>query len=46
MIEQHTDDIAVITGTLTHNKCIEFLWRDVHRCVEVVFADTFRELEE
>ena len=46
MIEQHTDDSAVITGSSTHNERIECLWCDVHRCVGVVFADTFRELEE
>ena len=46
MIEQHADDSAIITGSSTHNERIERLWRDVHRCVGVVFADTFRELEE
>ena len=45
MIEQHSDDSAVITGASTHNERIERLWRDVHRCVGVVFADKFRELE-
>ena len=42
----HTSfDSAVITGASTHNECIERPWCNVHRCVEVVFADTFRELE-
>ena len=45
MIEQYSDDSAVITGASTHNERIERLWRDVHRCVGVVFADKFRELE-
>ena len=39
MIEQHTDDSAVITGASTHSEHIERLWRDVYRCVGVVFAD-------
>ena len=46
MIEQHTENSAVITGATTHNKCIERLWRDFTRCVGIVFADIFRELEE
>ena len=46
MIEQHSSNEAVITGSSTHNERIERLWRDVYRCVGVLFADTFRELEE
>ena len=46
MIEQHTDDSAVITGASTHNERIERLWHDVTRCAGIVFADIFRELEE
>ena len=46
MVEQHHSANAVITGSSTHNERIERLWRDVHRCVGVVFADTFRKLEE
>ena len=46
MIEQHNSTNAVITGSSTHNERVERLWRDYHRCVGVVFADTFRQLEE
>lgn len=45
MIEQHANNSAVITGASTHNQRIERMWRDVHRCVAVLFADTFRMLE-
>ena len=46
MIEQHVNESAVTTGSSTHNKRIERLWRDVTRCVSVLFADTFRKLED
>lgn len=46
MIEQHSCMSAVITGSSTHNERIERLWRDVYRCVGVLFADTFRQLED
>lgn len=46
MVEQHASESAVITGASTHNERIERLWRDVYRCVGVLFADTFRKLEE
>ena len=45
MIEQHSNNAAVITGVLTHNQRIERMWQDVHRCVSVLFAETFRMLE-
>ena len=32
-------------GSSTHNERSERLWRDVHRCVAVLFADLFREME-
>lgn len=32
---------CVITGSSTHNERIERLWRDVHRSVVRVFAETF-----
>ena len=46
MIEQHASEAAVITGSSTHNERIERLWRDVHRCVSILFADTFHAMEE
>lgn len=47
MEEQHANESAVTTGSSTHNQRnqrIERLWRDVYRCVGVLFADTFRLL--
>lgn len=46
MVEQHATTSAVLTGSSTHNERIERLWRDVYRCVGVVFHDCFRQLEE
>ena len=46
MVEQHGSSSSVITGSSTHNERIERLWRDVFRCVGVLFYDTFRHLEE
>lgn len=46
MVEQHSSDSAVITGSSTHNERIERLWRDYFRCIGVNFYDTFRMLEE
>ncbi len=46
MVEQHSSTSAVITGSSTHNERIERLWRDVFRCVGVLFYNTFRKLEE
>ena len=40
MVEEHNSTAAVITGSSTHNECIERLWRDVYRCVAVLFHDT------
>lgn len=45
MIEQHSSNTAVITGSSTHNERIERLWRDVHRCVGSLFYSTFKDLE-
>ena len=45
MIAQYGDDRAVITGSSTHNKRIERLWRDVFRCVTKLLCDTFYALE-
>ena len=50
IVEQHTSNSAVITGSSTHNERIERLWRDVMRCVMRcvigVYYDTFKSLEE
>jgi hypothetical protein len=46
IVEQHTSNSAVITGSSTHNERIERLWRDVMRCVMEVYYDTFKSLEE
>ena len=46
MVEQHGGSSSVITCSSTHNERIERLWRDVFRCVGVLFYDTFRHLEE
>ena len=45
MFEQHLSESAVVVGSSTHNERIERLWRDVHRCVAVLYADIFREME-
>ena len=46
MVEEHSSDFAVITGSSTHNQCIERMWRDYFRSVGVHFSDTFRMLED
>ena len=46
MIQQHSSERAVLTGSSTHNERIERLWRDVTRSVGSVFINTFRRLEE
>ena len=46
MIVAHNGDTSrVITGSSTHNECIEWLWHDVHRSVTTGYADTFHSLE-
>ena len=45
MFEQCNSQSAVLVGSSTHNERIERLWRDVYRCVGVLFADLFREME-
>lgn len=45
MVEQHNSRNAVLVGSSTHNQRIERLWRDVFRCVGIVFYDLFTELE-
>ena len=46
MIEEHVSDRAVIVGSSTHNERVERLWRDVFRCVAIIFYSTFKQLEE
>ena len=46
MVEQHSSRTAVITGASTHNQRIERLWRDVYRCVGVIFYEIFYQLED
>ena len=45
MMEAHSSDKCIITGSSTHNERIERLWRDVHRSVLVTFANEFHQLE-
>ena len=45
MFEEHNSQSAVLVGSSTHNERIGRLWRDVYRCVGVLFADLFREVE-
>ncbi len=46
MIASHNYDYsAVLTGSSVHNERIERLWRDVHRCVGITYANIFRSLE-
>lgn len=44
MIEQHSNQSAVITGSSTHNERIERLWRDVYRSVRVLFRETLKKV--
>lgn len=37
---------SVITGSSTHNKRIERLWRDIFRCILSVFYQLFYYLED
>ena len=45
MILNHNDYSCVFTGSSVHNERIERLWRDVHKCIVSIFADTFMSLE-
>ena len=45
MFEEHNSQLAVLVGSSTHNERIEGLWREVYRCVGVLFADLFRKVE-
>ena len=46
MIQEHSSHSAVVTGSSTHNERIERLWRDVCRCVGVIFHNLFRTMED
>ena len=46
MLEQHRSESAVLVGASTHNQRIERMWRDVYRCIGVLYADLFREMED
>ena len=46
MIAQHGDERVVITGSSPHNQRIERLWRDVFRCVGILFYDVLYALEQ
>lgn len=46
MTDQHHSESAVLVGSSTHNERIERLWRDVHRCVVILYADLFRRMED
>ncbi len=37
---------SIITGSSTHNQRIERFWRDLHRCVTVLFYRLFYHLEQ
>ena len=46
MIASHENDTAsVVTGSSVHNERVERLWRDVHRCELITFAEIFQNLE-
>ena len=45
MVDQHASTSCVVTGSSTHNERIERLWRDVFRCVGILFYETFQTLE-
>ena len=45
MLENHGTGSSVLVGSSTHNQRIERLWRDVFRCVSVMFHTMFTQLE-
>ena len=47
MIEHRgADRHSMITGSSTHNQCIERLWRDMHKSVTVLFYKLFYFMEQ
>ena len=46
MVQEHSSHSAIVTGSSTHNERIERLWRDVYRCVGVIFHNLFRTMED
>ena len=44
--QHHSSSLAVLTGASTHNERIQRLWRDVYRCVCVLFNDLFRAMKD
>ena len=45
MVEYHGSTSAVVTGSSTHNECIERQWHDVHRSVTMLFYNSFYKLK-
>ena len=46
MVQGYSSHSAIVTGSSTHNERIERLWRDVYRCVGVIFHNLFRTMED
>ena len=45
MLEHHYSQAAVLVSSSIHNEQIENLWSDVYRCVGILFAELFCEME-
>ena len=46
MINHHSNESCVITGSSVHNERIERLWRDISRSVIIPFKQMFINLED